>query len=678
MIMMMISTSVLIFSSLAYLANELFSLKHSIKERIAIQAEMVANNANAAILFNDMKVAEEILNSLKADEHVVSAHIFDNNRKVLAEYQRRNPIDRHFVSLDIGIIDLIPLGQVYVEKPVILTGERLGSVAVYATTSELALRIVRYLTIAVAILVLSIFVALLMSTSLTQLVSAPIIHLATVARQVAAEGNYKVRVKASSNDELGALADDFNTMLDRIEQRDVELESLVKHRTDELINLNEKLRHQAYHDPLTGLPNRALFDDRLSQAIVHGSRRNKQFAICYLDLDRFKTINDTLGHDVGDELLKKVSDRLEECVRKEDAVARLGGDEFTILINNLRNPEDAAVCTNTIAQRLKEPVVLAGRKLSLTASIGIAVFPEDGKDIVTLKKNADTAMYHAKELGRDKVEFFSDQLNNKVRQRLLLETELARAIDEEQLVIHFQPQFNIKQHRLVGFEALVRWNHPEKGLIYPVDFIPFAEENGLVSAIDRWVLQTACSKFASLAKHSTQPLKLAVNIAADDLHKLDLPTVVTEVLQQNDIKPENLELEITEGSIMKNTDASLKILQTIRDLGVGLALDDFGTGYSSLRYLKLFPFGAIKIDRSFVRDIASDSEDANIVRVIISMARHLNLDVIAEGVETIHQLKLLDSMNCHNVQGYYLSKPLAEKDIHSSLESTALKSLLTA
>ena len=678
MIMMMISTSVLIFSSLAYLANELFSLRHSIRERIAIQAEMVANNANAAILFNDMKVAEEILNSLKADEHVVSAHIYDNNRKILAEYKRRNTLDRHFVSLDVGIVDLMPLGQVYVEKPVILTGERLGSVAVYATTSELALRIVRYLTIAVAILVLSVIVALLMSTSLTQLVSAPIIHLATVARQVAAEGNYKVRVKTSSNDELGALADDFNTMLDRIDQRDVELETLVKHRTDELIKVNEKLRHQAYHDPLTGLPNRALFDDRLSQAIVRGIRQDKQFAICYLDLDRFKTINDTLGHDVGDELLKEVSDRLLDCIRKEDAVARLGGDEFTILISNLRHPEDAAICTNAIAQRLKEPVVLAGRKLRLTASLGIAVFPEDGKDIVTLKKNADTAMYHAKEQGRDGMAFFSDQLNDKAQQRLLLETELARAIEEEQLVVHYQPQFNTKQRRLVGFEALVRWNHPEKGLISPANFIPFAEESGLVSAIDQWVLQTACSKFASLAKYSNQPLKLAVNIAADDLHKMDLPAIVNEVIQQNGMKPQNLELEITEGSIMKNTDASLKTLQAIKGLGVRLALDDFGTGYSSLRYLKLFPFGAVKIDRSFVRDITSDPEDADIVRVIISMAGHLNLEVIAEGVETLQQLNLLNSMNCHNVQGYYLSKPLAETDIHSSLGSNTLKDLLIA
>lgn len=420
----------------------------------------------------------------------------------------------------------------------------------------------------------------------------------------------------------------------------------------------ERMRHIAQHDALTGLPNRLSLMIRLAQLLPDARRHQWSMAIMFLDLDRFKVINDTLGHQVGDELLREVACRLNSVVRETDFVARLGGDEFVVILPSIVTPADAAIVASKIIAVLATPVQVDGNDLHTSPSIGISIFPEDGPDGDSILKHADTAMYHAKSLGRNNYQFYAPEMNRAATERLEIERKLRHAIDRNELALCFQPQFKAGSRTPTGVEALLRWHHPVDGLITPDRFIPVAEETGLIVPIGEWVLANACREMKHWIDAGLQPLRMAVNVSARQLRRRDFCEVVAGVLAETGLPAELLELEITESSVMENPEEAIDILQRIGSMGVSLAIDDFGTGYSSLAYLKLFPIDHLKIDRSFVRDIEIDLNDRAIAFGTIALAHSLGLNVIAEGVETEDQLELLRVNGCDEVQGYLFSKPL--------------------
>jgi diguanylate cyclase (GGDEF)-like protein len=420
----------------------------------------------------------------------------------------------------------------------------------------------------------------------------------------------------------------------------------------------ERMRHIAQHDPLTGLPNRLALLVRLAQLLPEARRHGWMLAIMFLDLDRFKVINDTLGHQVGDELLREVACRLSAVVRETDFVARLGGDEFVVLLPAVTAAADAAIVAGKIVSALAVPVVVDGNDLHTSPSIGISLFPDDGVDGDSILKNADTAMYHAKAAGRNNYQFYAEEMNLAATERLNIERKLRHAIGRNELALCFQPQFGANGSRPTGVEALVRWHHPTDGLIAPDRFIPVAEETGLIVQIGEWVLANACREMSNWMAAGLQPIRMAVNVSARQLRRRDFCEVVAGVLAETGLPAELLELEITESSVMENPQEAIDILRRLGRMGVTLAIDDFGTGYSSLAYLKLFPIDHLKIDRSFVRDIEVDLDDRAIAFGTIALAHSLGLNVIAEGVETEDQLELLRTNGCDEVQGYLFSKPL--------------------
>ncbi|XOK62623.1 putative bifunctional diguanylate cyclase/phosphodiesterase [Paenibacillus elgii] len=419
-----------------------------------------------------------------------------------------------------------------------------------------------------------------------------------------------------------------------------------------------QLTHLAYHDRLTGLPNRQKFQQTVGMSIRKAKLSGRKLSVMFIDLDRFKNVNDTFGHAFGDLLLTEAAERLKSGLQAGDGVSRQGGDEFTVLIKDTLQPQDAEKVAQKIIHLLSQPFAIDGHELRVGCSIGIAMYPQDGEDPITLMKNADTAMYRAKELGKNGYQFYKAEMNDTVIQKLVMEEWLNKALEQEEFVLYYQPQVDIFTTRMNGMEALIRWNHPRLGFISPGEFIPLAEETGLIIPIGRWVLRTACKQNKAWQLAGFPPLKMAVNISPIQFHQHDFVQVVLDALQESGLEPRYLELEITEGIAMYHVDQVIQKLQTLRELGVHISMDDFGTGYSSLNYLKKFPIDKLKIAQQFVRDITVDPDDAAIVQAIMAMALSLKLNVIAEGVETEEQLSFLLDIKCREIQGYIYSKPV--------------------
>ncbi len=438
---------------------------------------------------------------------------------------------------------------------------------------------------------------------------------------------------------------------------------LVFHDVSDKRNLIKQLAHQAHHDALTGLPNRLLFNDRANQVMAQAHRHQLQAAVLFLDLDRFKLINDTLGHVLGDLLLKAAAERLTACLRDGDTVARQGGDEFLILLPDLRQENQAAYVAQKILKLFAEPFHLLEHEVYITPSIGIALFPTDGQDLDSVIKHADTAMYHAKEQGRNCYRFYTIALNQSISERLSLENDLRRALEREEFVLYYQPQYDLRDAQLCGVEALVRWQHPEKGLIPPGQFIPIAEDSGLILPLGEWVLRRACTQNQQWQALGYPPIRMAVNLSARQFRQINLVRTIAQTLQATGLEPQWLELEITESMSMENVAFSITILQQLKDMGIRISVDDFGTGFSSLSYLSRFPLDTLKIDQSFVQTIAVNPDSNEIVTAIIRLARSLGLKVIAEGVETDDQLGFLRQKQCDEVQGYLLGKPVPAGEI---------------
>ncbi|MDT8067751.1 MAG: EAL domain-containing protein [Terriglobia bacterium] len=472
----------------------------------------------------------------------------------------------------------------------------------------------------------------------------------------------------------------MNSIVCRLEERSADpandgnteyLEGTVKDITDRKLAL-QQAQYLAYYDVLTGLPNRMLLRDRLNVALASARRRHEKVAVFFIDLDRFRIINDSLGHTVGDHLLQQVAERLNQWSREQDTVARVGGDEFLIALSAVREFSDAAIVAGRLVRALSSEFNIDGHVLTTSCSIGISIFPDQGRDIDTLIKNAEEAMYSAKESGRNTFRIFTDEMNAQVVERMTLERFLGQAFETNQFFLMYQPQVDIATGRIIGFEALVRWMHPIMGLIPPDKFIRIAENSGLIMPLGEWVLRAAC-KEARRWQSEGIPVPVAVNVSAVQFRQKGFQYVIERILAESGLAPQFLELELTESVLLSETDAISRTLYNLKQMGLGLTIDDFGTGYSSLSYLRQFPVGKLKIDRSFIRNVPENADDAAITSAIISIAKRLHLQVTAEGVETDAQADFLQQQECDHIQGYYFRKPLtAEEAMKLLRENVAL------
>ena len=449
------------------------------------------------------------------------------------------------------------------------------------------------------------------------------------------------------------------------------IHDITEQKKAEAILLEQKkiLRYQAHHDALTRLPNRVLFFDRLEQSIRKTERAEKDFALFFIDLDKFKHINDSLGHSIGDRVLRVVAKRIKEIIRQEDTLARLSGDEFTVIMEDLAHPENASLLAKKILHVLQKPMYIDEYTLYISGSIGISLYPQDATDAESLLRYADTAMYKAKEKGRNTFEFYAPEMTEFALARMAMKTSLKEAIEKEELIIHYQPQIDTKTEKMIGLEALVRWQHPKKGLLHPDKFISLAEETGLIIEIDKWVMKNAMQQVSQWYKEGLIPDVLSLNLSIKQLEGHNFLNEIKKWLDVFDFKPEWLELEIPEGQVMKNHTEIIKKLQKLSAMGISISVDDFGTGYSSLSLLKRLPINRLKIDKSFIEFIPDDEEDIAIVKAIIALANSLKLDIIAEGVETDAQKDFLIKNGCTKQQGFYYSRPISSEQMKHFLQA---------
>ncbi len=437
----------------------------------------------------------------------------------------------------------------------------------------------------------------------------------------------------------------------------------------------ERIQYLATHDGLTGLPNRVMFTQLLGLSIETARRYDRKLAVLFIDLDRFKVINDTLGHEAGDVLLREIAARLRECLRASDVVARLGGDEFVVLLQEINDPAQAAAVARNILNVVMKPVVILGQECRVTASVGVCLHPDDGQDDQSIMKNADMAMYLAKEEGKNNFQFFTSRMKPHSIERLSLETNLRRALELNEFTLHYQAKVNFKSGAITGVEALLRWQNPELGSVSPARFIPLAEETGLIVPIGKWVLRTACTQSVAWLRQGLPRVSMSVNLSMRQMNDEGLVREIEAVLADTGMDPELLELEVTESTIMHNAERAVRVLTAIKALGVRLAIDDFGTGYSSLAHLKRFPIDTLKVDRSFIREVPNDAEDRAIAEAIIAMGKTLSLTVVAEGVETPEQQAFLSDRLCDEMQGFYFSTPVAAQDFAELLRGHSPKPL---
>lgn len=665
-LLLIVTSAALLIAVAGSAINEWFSSRAQVFQQLQTEADIIGSNSIGALSFLDEESAARTLATLGTDTNIVAAALFLPEGFRFASYQEVDGI------LPVVLPDSTSgtlSGYWFVKQPIVFDGEQLGSILVLADNSDWLKQ--QYFRLAAVSLVfaISLALAMLLSARLQRILTDPIFRLTETTRRITRSRDYSLRAERLSQDEVGFLVDDFNEMLNQIQKRDKDLreaqeylEEKVEERTRELADLAHRYEHQAYHDSLTGLANRITFDHRLADGISHIKRYGGSLSVLFLDLDRFKMINDTLGHGIGDKLLKEVAQRLKSCLREDDTLARLGGDEFAILLLDT-SPQGTGDVAAKVIETVCAPMELDGHALVMTTSVGVSMFPNDGADAGTILKNADMAMYRSKDQGRNQLTFFSNDMNARVERRLLLENKLRHAIDNDLFYLCYQPKWNVQTLELMGVEALIRWNDPQEGAISPGEFISVAEECGLIESIDRWVLRCACMELLELFDGREVDVQLSVNFSPLHFARNRICDEIEAVLNETGFPSHCLELEITESLIGPGVQSVLEQLSDIRNLGVEISIDDFGTGYSSLSRLKQLPLNTLKIDRSFVNDLSDDEDSKNLVKTIITLAHNLNLKVVAEGVETDQQQEFIKAHNCDVVQGYLFGQPMTKDNL---------------
>ena len=637
------SLAVCVFTLMMSYVNTRSSIAQ-LDSRLATLADVIGQNSTAALDFSDRKAAAEVLGALRREPQAVSACLYDTQGSLFSEYQR-----------DAGVVPCprnAGMRQNFggetrsVTRSVHRATDFVGSIQVTADLHDLKYRNRRMVMIAMALGLLSLIMAGCAGALLQRRISKPVVQLAAAMNQVTADGTFEARVNVEGAEEIAQLAAGFNQMIVELERRN----QLTREAESRLVE-------QARTDSLTGLPNRRYLGERLAQELARVQREKWMIGLLYIDLDGFKLVNDSLGHSVGDLLLREVGKRLKSRIRLTDTLARVGGDEFTVILTGLESEKDATVAANGLIQSLSRPFVIEGTEITVGASIGISTRRPSGMDDHDLLKQADSAMYAAKRSGKNRAVHFSPELGLMARERLTLESELRGAIGRGEIYVDYQPEFSISSGRLVRFEALARWRHPNLGEIPPATFIPVAEESGLIYALGEFVMEQACRECLEWQKMSSANIQVAVNVSALQFTSEMFVEEVETILKRTGLSPALLQIELTESVMIGSLDHSAQKMKRLRSLGVTLAIDDFGTGYSCFGYLPELPFSALKIDRTFVCNLQSSSEVSTMIRSMIELGKNMGLRVIVEGIEDVAQLETVAEMGADDVQGYLLGRP---------------------
>ncbi|MFN8059294.1 MAG: EAL domain-containing protein [Vicinamibacterales bacterium] len=692
------STVALLLTLASFVAYELHEYGSTRSQALQTVARVIADNSTAALSFDDPRAASRTLVALRSESHVVSACLHDEQDRHFADYYRDG--DAHVCTRETARLGGLG-GDALQPVPITLDGQQIGTLYLRFEQIDIAARLFYYVTIFGFVSLTSLALAFLLARRLEKVISQPILGLVETARRVSRR-DYTVRAPQESSDEIGLLVKSFNRMLDAIQRRDRQLEAHrdkldgeVRRRTARLEEVvdrlrtevqhrkqaEERFRYVAYHDVLTALPNRQLLRERLELAMRTARRERHRVALLFLDLDRFKEINDSFGHAMGDTLLKHVADRLVGCVRGSDGVTRVersdeqstvsrqGGDEFTVLLSRIAGISDISRIANRVLASLREPFQLGSHEIVVGASIGIAIFPDDGVDAETLLKHADAAMYHAKAAGRNDFAFFNESMRAAALQRITLERDLRHALERQEFELCYQPQVSLRDNRIIGVEALLRWRLEDGRHRLPGDFIPAAEETGLIVPIGEWVLRRACEQGREWQAMGLPPVKIAVNVSSRQFRKGAFFEAARAILDETGFPPHLLELEVTESSMLQDEDDVVRTLNKLGEIGVGIALDDFGTGYSSLSSLRRLPFDSLKIDQSFIEDLGVRTEAKSIVSAIIAMSHNLGLTVVAEGVRSESQRDFVRDQLCDVYQGNFFATAEPASRIVTLLEA---------
>lgn len=658
-------------SSTTFVMREAQNLLTAAREDIKSTADIIAKNTASALLFNDRDNASETMAGLSVKKGVLAALLLNADGELFARYTAPS-LNGKRLPFELSSVNASPLsvrtflqqlnraprkligrsGYDSIIHPVMLDGQSIGSVIILADTSGVFENLLWAVLTAIVIMGGSSVLAYFLSSRFQRIISTPILRLVDLMKSVSDSKNFSVRADIPGDDEIGLLCAGFNEMLCEIEERDQILKQRQAH-----------LQQLAHFDTLTHLPNRTLFYDRLTQAILHSERCSESLAVLFIDLDHFKDVNDTMGHRFGDMLLVETAKRMASVTRGCDTVARLGGDEFTIFLQNIGRAENACLVAEKIQDILTEPFRIEGKELFITASIGITIYPDDGSTVDELLMNADIAMYHAKEQGKNSFKLFEREMTKHTSDRVSLQTDMRLALERGEFFLLYQPKIELATGAIRSVEALIRWKHPKIGVVTPNIFIPLAEETGFIIPLTEWVLRSACTQARNWQDAGHPPIRVAVNMSPSHFKRQSVVESVKRALETTSLPPRLLEIELTESSLIQNNEYTLHALGELKRLGVTIAIDDFGTGYSSLSYLHRFPIDTLKIDRSFVWNMNKSDGDQAIVNAIIAMAESLRIGVVAEGVETVDQLRLLREQGCHEIQGYIVSHPVSEEKV---------------
>ena len=632
-------------------------------ESLEVQSAMVAKNTSAALVFGDEKGAWDVLQAFSASSHVVLAVIYDAEGIELASYVNprlhRNEVTHEHIHSDHAEPDLHEdtsdlNNKLHLVQNIIFDNKIVGRLFIEADISYVYEDIFNYLVFMVLVALASLLFATILLVRLSRTILSPIGTLIQLMERVKQKDDYSIRSDNISGDEIGLLTQHFNNMLEHIQINDEQLE----HELTERYKAEAHLDKLAYYDVTTGLPNRHFFQKHLSNAVKRAIEDKQKMVLMFLDLDNFKAVNDTLGHATGDVLLKQAAVRLSKVLRRNDHICRIGGDEFAIIIENIDEVDVTSVVIEKCFEAFSKPFVFDENKFFVGVSIGVSVCPDDATTINTLLVNADMAMYDAKERGKNNYQFYNRAMNESHSRKYLLLNDLRNAITHNQLELYYQPQVNSQDGSLVGAEALMRWNHPINGLIPPDEFIPISEESGMILLLGEWLINAACGHIQRFRQSGLKDFTVAINISSLQIREENFVDMVSDALERAGLESTCLELEITESTLMDDSEFVIDKLKKLKSRGIKISIDDFGTGYSSMSYLKNFPVNTLKIDKSFVSGLPDSVEDKAITSAIITMAKGLDISVVAEGVENQEQAALLKSYNCDVLQGYYYSRPV--------------------
>jgi diguanylate cyclase (GGDEF)-like protein len=668
-LMVLVSIIVVSVAGLLFYKNNERILENSTIESGQIQAAIVGASLVSAIIFDDTSAAANTLALFSKNESIEFAAVYLADGTKFSQFHHAIERSKHISSTDyIDEIQIILtkdlqketniLGEHYLESvDVIFDQEQhLGYLYIRTSLEKLNQQRVYYRDTLLLVILFSVFLAAFLSTNAQRIITQPLNLMVHHVQEFSRNKNYRKHLNLKLNDELGTLAHGFNHMINVVEEREQELQNQSNNLQTIVDERTEQLYQKAHYDSLTLLPNRYLLYDRLEHAILAEKRNKEGLAVLFMDLDRFKIINDSLGHDVGDQLLKAVAKRLKSIARDIDTVARLGGDEFIYLAESIHKPESAARIAQKIHHAFEAPFILNKRVLHVSTSIGICIYPTDGNDSSQLLKNADVSMYHAKEQGPGHYSFYHKDMDVVIHERLSIENHLHNAIANNEFSLVYQPQVNIQSGKIEQVEALLRWNNPDLGAVSPASFIPVAEEIGIINQIGKWVIHEVCRQ--KKAWGSTD-VRVGINVSSSQLLDVDFLPYINDIIKYYSVNPKYLEFEITEEVFLEYSTRTIKVLTDIQALGIKIAIDDFGTGYSSLRYLKELPVDTLKLDGVFVMDLLESNASRGIVSSTIILAHSLNMKIIAECVETKEQLAFLKQHNCDFAQGFYLHKPLS-------------------